>query len=454
VRAAGAAGAAGAAELVKEARRRKGGVGDGEFLLPGFNIPKGLEPLLPIYQRGILYGNASTREVAAAGLGELIVLTANKYLAGPFIIKLTGPLLRIVGDRNPSAVKIAIIQTLGLILTKGGPALRAFVPQFQTTFFKALSDTSRQVRLGAIKALALLMPFSTRVDPLIKELVSGAIGNGATSSLESAGLVAVQTSMLEALAAVLKHGGKKAKLPESILSALDAAKEMLEHDKESVREGASKVIGIVCVLLGKNVANEVARKYTSSSGSLTVNEKHGRLCTYRRILEHSHSDGNVLDVEILETVVETIKILMFDEITIVRESACVAIGAVLGASCDMDACMEDVEKSVFKCMVVSESMEVLRSIAKGLCISVLIKPDIFNGKKGVPILDAALKNAMSGNQRVQLAYHDFLWLALNVKDGDAGLIQYSKETMFENAKKMKALYTRVLLRVKNVEMDD
>ena len=29
------------ASMVSESRRRKGGVGDGEFLLPGFNIPKG-----------------------------------------------------------------------------------------------------------------------------------------------------------------------------------------------------------------------------------------------------------------------------------------------------------------------------------------------------------------------------------------------------------------------------
>lgn len=27
--------------IVSDARRRKGGVGDGEFLLPGFNMPKG-----------------------------------------------------------------------------------------------------------------------------------------------------------------------------------------------------------------------------------------------------------------------------------------------------------------------------------------------------------------------------------------------------------------------------
>ena len=29
------------ASMVSDARRRKGGVGDGEFLMPGFNIPKG-----------------------------------------------------------------------------------------------------------------------------------------------------------------------------------------------------------------------------------------------------------------------------------------------------------------------------------------------------------------------------------------------------------------------------
>jgi hypothetical protein len=31
------------ASMVSDARRRKGGVGDGEYLLPGFNMPKGKE---------------------------------------------------------------------------------------------------------------------------------------------------------------------------------------------------------------------------------------------------------------------------------------------------------------------------------------------------------------------------------------------------------------------------
>lgn len=96
----------------------------------------GVEPLIPIFQQGVLYGNPQIREISAAGLGEVIGYTSDKYLNGPLIVKMTGPLLRIVGDRNPSNVKIAILKTLGLVLVKGGLALRAFVPQFQTTFVK------------------------------------------------------------------------------------------------------------------------------------------------------------------------------------------------------------------------------------------------------------------------------------------------------------------------------
>jgi len=239
------------ATVVSESRRRKGGVGDGDFFMPGFNIPKGLEPLWPIYQRGILYGDVSIREVASTGLGEIINLTSNKYFTGPLVIKMTGPLLRVVGDRNPSSVKIAIVKTLGIILTKGGPALRAFVPQFQTTFVKALSDPSRQVRLEATSALTLLLPLSTRIDPLIKELVAGSLGKSATvAGIEGKGLVVVQIAMLQALAIVLENGGSKAKSPATILSATEAAEEILSSGEidESVRDAAEKVLQITSTL--------------------------------------------------------------------------------------------------------------------------------------------------------------------------------------------------------------
>jgi len=446
------------ASMVSDARYRKGGVGDGDFFLPGFNMPKGLEPLMPIYQRGILYGNATIRETAAAGLGELITITANKFLAGPFLIKLTGPLLRIVGDRNPPAVKIAIVQTLGLILTKGGPVLRAFVPQFQTTFVKALSDPSRQVRIEAIKALALLMPLSTRVDPLIKELVATSLGKGSTATtVETAGMVAIQTATLEALAVVLKHGGAKVKIAESIPSSLDAGKELLStHEDDGIRESAAKVIGYACERLGVDTADDLLEEYVIEKAedlsSCSLETKHGIACICRRVF--SRSIGKDVDRDIYKNVTVIIQTLMKDEKTMVKEAACVAIGAVLGSSTEVNSTISLVEKSMVKCMDTKEELDVQQAVANGLCITARLQPGVFRTQEGLVLINSALKMALSGAQRVQFSYNDFLWIALDAKNGDSGLEEYLSLAHFDNAKKMQAVFSKVLVKIKGVNDDE
>lgn len=416
----------------------------------------GLEPLLPIYQRGILYGDATIRECAAAGLGELITITATKYLAGPFLIKLTGPLLRIVGDRNPSNVKIAIVQTLGLILTKGGPALRAFVPQFQTTFVKALSDPSRQVRVEAIKALALLMPLSTRVDPLIKELVATSLGKGSNATVETAGMVAIQTASLEALAIVLKHGGKKVKVAESIPSSLDCGKELVSHEDDGIRESAAKVIGYACERLGTEEANAVTQECvldrSSSLSSASLETKHGIACISRRIL--SRTIGSEIDRSIYNKVSSLIQTLMKDDKTMVKEAACAAMGAVIGSSTDVNSTLVSVEKSILNCMDTKEELGVQQGVADGLCIAARLQPGLFRTQEGLSLMNGALKMAMSGAQRVQFSYNDFLWIALNVKDGEDGLQEYLDIAHFDSAKKMQQVYSKVLVRNKGVNADD
>jgi HEAT repeat protein len=443
------------ASMVSDARRRKGGVGDGEFLLPGFNMPKGLEPMLPIYSRGILYGNSTIREVSAAGLGELISITSQKYLAGPFIIKITGPLLRIVGDRNPSAVKISIIKTLGLILTKGGAALRAFVPQFQTTFCKALSDPSRQVRVEAIKALALLMPLTTRIDPLIKELVSTSSAQTITATSfesESGSVIAVQTATLEALAVVLKFGGKQIKLSDSVPSALETGKSLLFHADDGIREAAAKTIAAACELSEENIAKDLVVGLAKTKCD-SFEEKHGfaNYCRYI-ICSGARSVLTINDMDEMSVVIEK---LMVDTNDSVREAACIAAGALLGGveASYTDTYMKNLSRTILKCMDVKESMDVLKSIAKGLCIGVTLNTELFARKISLPILDAALKNSMMGQQRVQLAFNDFLWLALDVKNGERGLDMYCSWSMFDNAKQMKSLFSKVLVRIRDVDLE-
>jgi len=213
--------------LVSDQRHRKGGVGmDGDFYLPSFNVPKGIEPLLTLYQHALLngactslnppcfftvsfpsvwtlnvpsrihaplpprlfcsgevpfipplirecflfifcrmidpflhfttLGSAAQREVAASGIGDLVNWTSAEQLK-PFLIKMTGPLIRVVGDKWEGPVKAAILQTLRLLLDKGGKAQKPFVPQLQKAFLKALSDSSNAVRVQAIAAIGQLM---------------------------------------------------------------------------------------------------------------------------------------------------------------------------------------------------------------------------------------------------------------------------------------------------------
>lgn len=97
-----------------------------------------------------------------------------------------------------------------MLLDKGGASLKAFVPQLQTTFVKALNDPARDVRLRGASALGRLMPLSLRVDPLLTEL---------TQLCSKAESTAIKVSVLEAITTVLNAGGNKATAP-----ALDACK--------------------------------------------------------------------------------------------------------------------------------------------------------------------------------------------------------------------------------------
>lgn len=66
-----------------------------------------------------------------------------------------------------------------------GIALKPFLPQLQTTFLKALQDSSRAVRLRAAEALGQLVSIHTKVDPLFTEQLS-AIRNAEDSGVRCA----------------------------------------------------------------------------------------------------------------------------------------------------------------------------------------------------------------------------------------------------------------------------
>ncbi|KAF9968995.1 translational activator of GCN4, partial [Actinomortierella ambigua] len=158
--------------LVQSVRRAIRGVGMPGVDLPGFCLPKGIAPLLPIFLQGLMNGSNSIREASALAIGDMIQRTSADALK-PFVTQITGPLIRIVGDRHPGEVKSAILSTLSLLLQKVPAHLKPFLPQLQRTFIKSLTDTaSAAVRVKAAAALSILISLQSRVDPLVTELVA------------------------------------------------------------------------------------------------------------------------------------------------------------------------------------------------------------------------------------------------------------------------------------------
>ncbi|KAH8346010.1 hypothetical protein KR084_004221, partial [Drosophila pseudotakahashii] len=167
--------------------------------LPGFCLPKGITPLLPVFREAILNGLPEEKENAAQGLGEVIFLT-NAQSLQPSVVHITGPLIRILGDRFNAAVKAAVLETLSILLHKVGVLLKQFLPQLQTTFLKALHDQNRNVRMKAGKALSELVAIHSRADPLFNE-----IHNGIKNSDDSS----VRETMLHALRSIVSRSGDK-----------------------------------------------------------------------------------------------------------------------------------------------------------------------------------------------------------------------------------------------------
>lgn len=72
---------------------------------------------MPIFREAILNGAPEVKEQAAQGLGEVIRLTSAEALQ-PSVVHITGPLIRILGDRFNWSVKAAVLETLAILLAK------------------------------------------------------------------------------------------------------------------------------------------------------------------------------------------------------------------------------------------------------------------------------------------------------------------------------------------------
>ncbi|KAI0813480.1 armadillo-type protein [Xylaria sp. FL0064] len=232
--------------------------------LPGFELPKGINAILPIFLQGLMNGTPEQRTGAALAISDIVDRTSESSLK-PFVTQITGPLIRVVSERS-TEVKSAILLTLNNLLEKMPTALKPFLPQLQRTFARSLADTTSELlRSRAAKALGTLIKFTPRVDPLIAELVTG-------SKTSDAG---VKAAMLKALYEVISKAGGN--MGESSRAAVLGLIDMETDTRDTAMVVTyAKVLGALIKNVPGDIANglirnRVAPTHFTSSSVLALN---------------------------------------------------------------------------------------------------------------------------------------------------------------------------------------
>lgn len=245
--------------------------------VPGFNLKNGITSLVPMFQHGLMHGTASVRVESAEGLSDIINLTSEAAL-GPHVIKITGPLIRIVGDRFPAEVKSAILNTLYLLICKCAKQLKPFLPQLQTTFIKALSDPNATVRSRGGVALAELITEPKRATTVLAELAA---------SVASDSNPALKTSMLQAMVGIVSNKLIGPQLtPDVIIKLTGLASDYLVFDKDSVRRESARLLAVTSPFMSEaDLTALVSQKLLARTA--TSSEKDGSLVAIQAICKIS-----------------------------------------------------------------------------------------------------------------------------------------------------------------------
>ncbi|OMO50913.1 Armadillo-like helical [Corchorus olitorius] len=242
----------------KERRRKKGG----PVVIPGFCLPKALQPLLPIFLQGLISGSAELREQAALGLGELIEVTSEQSLR-EFVIPITGT-----------------------------------------------------VRSSAALALGKLSALSTRVDPLVSDLLSSL---QATDS-------GVREAILTALKGVVKHAGKSVS-PATRTRVYSLLKDLVHHDDDQVRIFASSILGIISQYMEESQLSDLLQELLDLSSSSNWADRHGSVLTFSALLRHNPSA--VFMSQESASILLRLKSSLKDEKFPLREASTKALGRLL-----------------------------------------------------------------------------------------------------------------------------
>ncbi|KAJ2996777.1 translational activator of GCN4, partial [Globomyces sp. JEL0801] len=418
---------------IREAEQQ---LGYGENIA-GFNLPKGIAPFVQIFLQGLMNGSGDIRESCAYGLGDLINRSSEISLK-PFVTQITGPLIRVIGDRFLPAVKTAILSTLGLLLSKVPSMLKPFLPQLQRTFVKSLTEagSSAIMRTRTAQCLSLLIPLQTRLDPLVMELIQAI--KVADEDIKKS----IWEALYGLLHCVSRDSGKSInETSQQAVQGLLLDTLLLGGENDSLqRAGASKCFASLCEVLPLEKAKDITIALIAQceeSNSYTA--IHGMLLVFANLYSESTI---VTDVE-LEGIVlnKAIESLSNSKNEIIEASVLLAGRILENGSVPqslLEALISLINSTSNSSDVRRDAIVVLKTVAKR-------NPEL------VPVL---MRSVRDRNIPVKLAAERALVYALQVTKGMTVVESYLKTIDAASARSIGDYAKRILTKIGERDSDD
>ena len=157
---------------------------------------------------------------------------------------ITGPLIRVLGERYNWTVKSAVLDAIYYLLLKVEITLKPFLPQLQPTFMKNLVDVNKTVRLKSGYALARLLFMNPKLDQIILDICNLIRNNDD---------IQVKETLLNTLRLCLNNVGGKCQeeTKRQLLNMLKDEK-YVYSEESSIRSVSSGALGSLAVFLNES----------------------------------------------------------------------------------------------------------------------------------------------------------------------------------------------------------
>ena len=224
-----------------------------------------LEHLLFTIQNELLYGND---KILACKLINDIIHYIKREKLKPYIMKLIGPIIRILGEKISLEIKEKLLQNTENLIIKVKEDIKGVSPQLQSVFLKALgdnSDFSGKTRVKAGENIILLLKYYPRLDVTANDLLK-ILQNKIDQRLP------VETLMeLNVLSDVIRFYGKKLK-QDTIVKHFNTIKMWLETHDEMQRIDLIILLSTYIPYVSKDLADELEFPYDTMKDSFKIME--------------------------------------------------------------------------------------------------------------------------------------------------------------------------------------